>query len=302
MEDGFGVVPEGVSGAKRLRLPPWFRRSLPTGAEGPATAKVLKSCGVETVCREARCPNRGHCLSRGTAAFLVLGTVCTRACRFCAIDHGRPPSPPDPDEPRRVAEAARGLGLRYVVVTSVTRDDLPDGGSGHFAAVIRALREKCPGAGVEVLIPDFQGDAGALQIVLDARPDVLNHNLETVRRLQRVVRSKASYETSLEVLARAARAGLRAKSGLMLGLGESADEVREALRDLRTAGVSLVTIGQYLPPSRKHYPLARYVPPEEFAALRAEALAMGFEAVDAGPFVRSSFHADAMVAGERKEC
>ncbi|MBQ9345537.1 MAG: lipoyl synthase [Kiritimatiellae bacterium] len=276
------------------RLPPWFRRPLPAGGRDIATDHALKACSVETVCREARCPNRGKCFSEGAAAFLVLGTLCTRACRFCAIDHAtsaQHPLPPDPSEPVRLATAAARLGLRHVVITSVTRDDLPDGGAAHFAAILRALHQALPTATTEVLVPDFQGSAAALQAVLDAAPTILNHNLETTRALHPAVRPQARYDRSLELLARAAAAGFPAKSGLMLGLGESPADLRQTLRDLRAAGVTLLTLGQYLPPSSRHYPLACYVPPEEFDAWRDEALALGFASVAAGPFVRSSYHA-----------
>lgn len=286
-EESEKPLPTGGGG----RLPGWFRRPMPQGSAGPATDRALKGCGVETVCREARCPNRGHCFSHGAAAFLVLGTVCTRACRYCAISHGGAPEPPDPTEPERLAEAAAKLGLRHVVVTSVTRDDLPDGGAGHFAAVLEALRRRLPDATTEVLVPDFQGDAAALATVLAARPTILNHNLETTRGMHPVVRPQADYGRSLELLARAAAAGFPAKSGLMLGLGESDADLEETLRDLRAAGVSMLTLGQYLPPSKAHHPLARYVSPEAFDAWRDRALAMGFASVHAGPFVRSSYHA-----------
>ncbi len=280
----------------RQRLPAWFRRPLPRGAEGDAVRRLLGRLGLRTVCEGARCPNRASCWHDSAAAFLILGDACTRDCRFCAIPHDAHPAPPDPGEPARLAEAAASLGLRHVVVTSVTRDDLPDGGASHFAATLRALRARLPGATVELLIPDFQGDTAALDLLLADRPDILNHNLETVERLHPPVRPQADYRRSLAVLAHAARRGARAKSGLMLGMGETPAELSAALRDLRSAGVSLLTLGQYLPPSPAHHPLDRYVPPAEFDAWRREALALGFASVAAAPHVRSSYHAEELLA------
>lgn len=251
---------------------------------------ILRRCRVSTICEAARCPNVGECFAVGTATFLILGDVCTRGCTYCAVERGRP-APPDPAEPARVAAAARELGLDYVVVTSVTRDDLPDGGAAHFAAVVGAVRAELPLARVEILVPDFRGDRESLARAIGSRPDVFGHNVETVPRLFPRVRPGADYERSLSVLGAAADSGLRAKSGAMLGLGEEPEEVREVLRDLRAAGVSVVTLGQYLPPSGRHQPVARYIEPQEFAALEAEATAMGFDEVKAGPFVRSSYRA-----------
>jgi lipoic acid synthetase len=232
------------------------------------------------------------CFSRQTATFLIMGSRCTRNCRFCAVDQG-PLEPPDSGEPNRVANAATRMGLRYVVITSVTRDDLPDGGAGFFAETIREIRAISPGALVEVLIPDFQGDAAALQTVVTAHPDVLNHNLETVRRLYPLVRPQAIYSRSLELLrrARSYSASIVTKSGLMLGLGEDPKEVPQALRDLRDTGCSMLTMGQYLQPSRANIPVARYLSPEEFDRWRETALTMGFTRVASGPLVRSSYHA-----------
>ena len=284
---------------RRRRLPDWFRRPRAAGG-GLHTAGVLKRHGVESVCREARCPNRAECFAAGTATFLVLGTACTRACRFCAIAHAERPAPPDPEEPERVAAAAREMGLRHVVVTSVTRDDLPDGGAAHFAATVRVLREAIPEVKVELLIPDMQGDPRALATVFESRPDVLNHNVETTAALQAAVRPQADYGRSLEVLHRAAEAGLVAKSGLMLGLGETDGDVEQTLRDLRAAGVRLLTLGQYLPPSVGHCALVRLGPAEEFAAWKERALAMGFAGVAAGPMVRSSYRAAMMMRVAQK--
>ena len=280
----------------RPRLPSWFRRPLPPGAEGGRVKQLLGRHGLHTVCEGAKCPNRAGCWHEGAAAFLILGDACTRDCRFCAIPHDARPAPPDPEEPARLAEAAAAMGLRHVVVTSVTRDDLPDGGAAHFAATIRAIRARRPDASVEVLVPDFQNAGPAIDLVLAARPDIFNHNLETVERLQPSVRPQADYRRSLAVLRRAAQAGARTKSGLMLGLGETEAELAAALRDLRAAGVALLTLGQYLAPSPAHHPVARFVPPAEFDRWRDEALALGFASVAAAPHVRSSYHAEELLA------
>lgn len=283
------------SSPKRGGKPPWLTRRLPTAPEYEEVRTLIRKGRLHTVCEEARCPNQFECFSHRTATFLILGSRCTRNCRFCSVAHG-PEGPPDPDEPVRVAEAAARMGLRYVVVTSVTRDDLPDGGAGHFAETIREIRRRIPAARVEVLIPDFQGDPDALRTVLEARPDVLNHNIETVPRLYPRVRPEAVYERSLALLDRAAGMApdIPTKSGLMLGLGETDAEVRETLGDLRRVQCRWITIGQYLQPSGGHLPVERYVPPEEFEAWRRTALAMGFTGAASGPFVRSSYHAEAL--------
>ena len=278
------------------RLPNWFRQPLPPGAEGGRVKSLLGQLGLHTVCEGAKCPNRAACWHDSAAAFLILGDVCTRDCRFCAIPHAAQPAPPDPGEPARLAEAAAAMGLRHVVVTSVTRDDLPDGGAAHFAATLRALRRRIPAASVEVLIPDFQGDQSALDVVLAAKPDILNHNLETVERLHPAVRPQADYRRSLAVLQHAAQSGARAKSGLMLGMGETAAELAATLRDLRAAGVSLLTLGQYLAPSAAHHPVDRFVPPAEFDRWGDEARALGFESVASAPHVRSSYHAEELMS------
>jgi lipoic acid synthetase len=274
------------------RKPPWLRKRLPSGPAYEEVKGLIRGAHLHTVCEEAHCPNIWECFSHRTATFLILGEVCTRNCRFCAVAHGRP-APPDPAEPSRMAEAAEEMGLRHVVVTSVTRDDLPDGGAGAFADTVRAVRERLPNATVEILIPDLQGRAEDLGTVIEARPDVLNHNLETVERLYATVRPEAGYGRSLELLARARERapGLSTKSGLMLGLGERPEEVRAALDHLLEAGCRMLTLGQYLQPSRAHLPVERFVPPEEFEAWRALALALGFEQVASGPFVRSSYRA-----------
>jgi len=271
--------------------PPWLKVRLQNWAGFKETEEAVESHGLNTVCFSAHCPNIAECWGRGTATIMLLGNVCTRRCGFCAVSSGRPPAF-DPDEPKRVAAAVRRMGLRFAVLTSVARDDLPDGGAWVFAESIREIRRTCPGVGVEVLIPDLQGRDEHLDTVFDAAPDVLNHNLETVRRLQGRVRPSAGYERSLHVLARAAARGLTAKSGLMLGLGETTEEVETAIRDLRGAGVEILTIGQYLRPDDDHLPVERFAPPEEFAALGAFARDLGFLHVESAPLVRSSYHAE----------
>jgi lipoic acid synthetase len=282
----------------RTGKPAWLRRKLPSGPAYEQIREMIDKGQLHTVCQEAGCPNQFECFSAHTATFLILGATCTRDCRFCNIAGGRP-GPVDADEPRRVAEAAARMGLRYVVVTSVTRDDLQDGGAGHFAATIEALRENIPGVRVEVLIPDLQGDLSALRTVLAARPDVLNHNMETVRRLYADVRPQADYDRSLELLARVKEIGnaIPAKSGIMLGLGETEEEVRQVITDIHNTGCRLLTIGQYLQPTPKHLPVVDFIEPEAFDQWRRFALQVGFDKVAAGPFVRSSYHAGNMFAG-----
>ncbi|MCF8061151.1 MAG: lipoyl synthase, partial [Deltaproteobacteria bacterium] len=272
--------------------PPWLRRRVPSGPAYEEIKSLIRGASLHTVCEEAHCPNMWECFSNRTATFLILGDACTRNCRFCAVAHGTP-GPLDPAEPSRVARAAGEMGLRHVVVTSVTRDDLPDGGSGAFGDTVRAVRERVPDASVELLIPDLQGRTEDLETVIAARPDVLNHNLETVERLYSTVRPEAGYRRSLELLGRVREKApdLPAKSGIMLGLGERPGEVRAALNDLLEAGCRRLTLGQYLQPSRRHLPVDRFVPPEEFEAWRGLALALGFEQVASGPFVRSSYRA-----------
>ena len=277
----------------RERKPPWLRVRFPGGPNYLRLRALVREQALHTVCEEARCPNIGECWEAGTATFMLLGDTCTRACGFCAVATGRPGAL-DPAEPLRVAQTVRTLGLRHAVITSVNRDDLPDGGAAHFAATIRWVRRLNPGATVEVLIPDFQGDWDALAAVMAARPDVLNHNTETVPRLYRRVRPKARYERSLELLRRAKELEPAAvtKSGLMVGLGESREELLAVFRDLRAAGCDVLTLGQYLRPSARHLPVDRYYTPEEFQELAAEARALGFRHVEAGPLVRSSYHAE----------
>ena len=274
------------------RKPDWLRRRLPSGPAYEAVRTLLKNNRLHTVCQEAGCPNLWECFSDQTAAFLIMGASCTRNCRFCAVAHGQG-YPLDPLEPVRVAETARNLGLSFVVITSVTRDDLADGGAGHFAETIRSVRSLLPAAGVEVLIPDFQGNPDALKTVLDAAPDVLNHNLETVPRLYSEVRPEALYRRSLSVIRQAGRENpkIQTKSGLMLGLGETREEIYHTLSDLRDAGCQILTLGQYLQPSADQLPVKQFIPPEEFDQWRTEALNLGFLQVASGPFVRSSYHA-----------
>jgi lipoic acid synthetase len=274
-----------------LRLPPWARKGSPLLPAARGLRLLLREQGLTTVCEEARCPNLGECFSRGTATFMLLGDRCTRRCAYCSVATARP-SPPDPGEPARVAEAAARLGLRYVVLTAVARDDLRDGGAAHFAAAIGALRRRLPGAKVEVLVPDFKGDADALATVLRAGPDVFNHNIETVPRLFPRVRPQGSYRRSLRLLGAAKRQGPPTKSGLMVGLGETDGEVDGVLLDLRSAGVDIVTIGQYLRPTRSHAPVDRYIAPEGFRGFEEKARGLGFPTVYSGVFVRSSFNAE----------
>jgi len=273
--------------------PPWLKRRLPTGRTYENVRKLLDKNCLHTVCQEAKCPNQWECFSRETATFLIMGPCCTRTCRFCAVDHGSM-SPLDPGEPARVAEAVKALNLEYVVVTSVTRDDLEDGGAGHFAATIFSIRKSNPGVRIEVLIPDFMGNQKAVDMVVEARPDVLNHNLETVKRLYPTVRPEAVYERSLALMKHArenAPVDLPIKSGMMLGFGETRQEILEALQDLLRHGCSLLTLGQYLQPSTSHLEVERFLPPEEFESLGEAALGMGFADVASGPFVRSSYQA-----------
>lgn len=274
----------------RERLPSWLTKPLSSPSDMRAVRSVLERGGLNTVCDEAGCPNRVDCFARGTATFMILGDRCTRDCRFCAVAHGES-GPVDGGEPRAVAEAAKALGLRHVVVTSVTRDDLPDGGAAHFVATIRAIRATLPDAGVEILVPDFAGDAGALELVLEERPDVFGHNVETVQRFYPVVRRGADYRRSLSVLARASEARVLVKSSVMLGLGETTPELSETLEDLAASGVDIVCLGQYLSPTRDHHRVARYVPPTEFDELADLCRSMGFKWVESGPFVRSSYKA-----------
>jgi lipoic acid synthetase len=272
--------------------PAWLRAPAPVGDNYRHLKHLVETLQLHTVCESAACPNIGDCWNRGTATFMILGNVCTRRCGFCAVQKGAPLAV-DYDEPRRVAEACATLGLKFAVITSVNRDDRKDGGAELFALTITAIRKRVPGCGVEVLVPDFQGSHAAMDIVLEARPDVLNHNTETVPRLYRQVRLGARYERSLDMLAyaKSARPGIPTKSGLMLGLGETIDEVLAVMRDLRASNVDILTLGQYLRPSPQHLPILRYASIEEFAELKRRGYEMGFQHVESGPLVRSSYHA-----------
>jgi len=274
------------------RKPAWLKVQAPGGSGYTDVRRLLTELKLHTVCEEARCPNVGECWSHKAATFMIMGDTCTRNCSYCAVAHGTP-LPLDDEEPRRLAEAVARMGMRHIVVTSVDRDDLPNGGAEHFAAVVRETRLHAPGTSVELLIPDFKGNAQALRIVVEARPDILNHNLETVPRLYRIARPGGRYERALELLerARAMDAALLTKSGIMVGLGEDWDEVLAALRDLRAVGTDILTIGQYLRPSTSHMPVARFYTPEEFAELKAYGDALGYRHVESGPLVRSSYHA-----------
>jgi lipoic acid synthetase len=291
------LVDNAVAEAFPRRLPAWLKRPLPKGNENFFTQHLLRELKLETVCENARCPNRPECYARRTATFMIMGNVCTRPCGFCSVPRGTPDDLAD-DEPQRVAEAAFRLGLKHVVITSVTRDDLPDGGAEHFYRCVQAVRART-GAVVEVLTPDFLGDARAIERVIEAQPEVFNHNTETVPRFYKKVRGRADYQRSLDLLARVKRLapGLTTKSGLMLGLGETREELLDTLGDLRAAGCDVLTMGQYLTPTLKHVPVARYLHPEEFTELAILARSLGFKKVSSGPFVRSSYHADEMVAG-----
>lgn len=275
-----------------LKKPSWLRRPLPKGPVYGKVQGLLRQANLHTVCEEARCPNQFECFGRGTATFLILGDLCTRNCRFCNISGGKPLIP-DPEEPKRLARAAKAMALSYVVITSVTRDDLEDGGASYFAETICEIRKVLPHCGIEVLIPDFGGNIDALEKVLEARPGVLNHNLETVPALYPKVRPEAVYEHSISLISRVARhsSALPAKSGLMLGLGEKDEEVLDTMRNLRDAGCSSLTLGQYLQPSEAHLPVARFVEPALFDFFGERARDMGFERVASGPFVRSSYRA-----------
>lgn len=291
-----------VSISPRLPRPEWIRAPARTGETYQQVRALIEGLHLHTVCESAACPNAGECWNHRTATFMILGNVCTRRCGFCAVSKGAP-LPVDYDEPRRVAEAAATLGLKYAVVTSVNRDDRKDGGAELFALTIRAIRDRTPDCKVEVLIPDFQGSHAAMDIVMDAAPDVLNHNIETVPRLYRQVRLGARYERSLEILAYAKqlRPDIPTKSGIMLGLGETMDEVHQVMCDLRAHRVDILTIGQYLRPSPKHLPVLRYVHPDEFAELARLGREMGFTHVESGPLVRSSYHAAQAHAGASAE-
>jgi lipoic acid synthetase len=299
MASPFHILPDSAA-LSSLTAPPgahprpdWLKVRFFNGENYQDLKRILRGLDLHTVCESARCPNQGECWEHRTATFMILGDICTRACGFCAVPSGRPAGPPDEDEPERVARAVQQMGLRYVVVTSVNRDDQADGGSAIFARTIEAIRQTVPGCKVEVLIPDFRGDWAALQAVIEARPDVLNHNLETVPRLYRQVRAGAVYERSLELLRRAGEMApaMPVKTGMMLGLGETREEVLSAMAEIQSHGASILTLGQYLQPTREHLPVVRFVHPDEFAEYKRAGEQMGFRHVEAGPLVRSSYHA-----------
>ncbi len=277
---------------KAKNRPDWLRVKLPSGKRFRAISDIIQEKSLNTVCSEARCPNMGECWGAGTATFMILGDVCTRSCGFCAIKTGRPVKGLDWDEPNRVTEAAKQMGLKHVVITSVNRDERKDGGAPIFAESIRRLREEIPGVTIEVLIPDFRGVWDALQIVIDERPDVLNHNIETVPRLYRRVRPQAKYERSIELLKRCKEQGLRTKTGIMVGLGETKEEVFTAMDDLVDIGLNVFTIGQYMQPTKMHLPVEEWVHPDVFAEYKTVGEAKGIEHVESGPLVRSSYHAE----------
>ena len=273
------------------RKPEWLRAKLPTSVEYKEVREIVDTHELHTVCKSAQCPNMGECWSRGTATVMILGNICTRSCTFCAIQTGRP-TELDLGEPARVAESIAKMDLKHAVVTSVARDDLKDGGASVWAATIRAIHHRLPTCAVEVLTADFRGQQEYLDVVLDACPDIFNHNLETVKRLQRPIRKTARYDRSLWVLEHAKSRGFTTKSGIMLGIGETEDEIKEVLQDMQKVGVDILTIGQYLQPTKKHQPIDRWVTPEEFAKWKEYALSIGFGACESGPLVRSSYHAD----------
>ncbi|MBN2446056.1 MAG: lipoyl synthase [Phycisphaerae bacterium] len=297
MNDTSNPLPIVDPPKRQRRLPAWLKRPMPVGDAMLKTRALVNGLRLNTVCVEARCPNLTECWTRGTATFMILGDLCTRSCKFCAVTTRRP-LPPEADEPERLAAAAAHLKLRHVVITSVARDDLPDEGAGHFAACILKTREKLPQATIEVLVPDFHAKRELIKLVTDARPEVYNHNLETVARLQKPIRQSARYQRSLDVLriVKETAPELRTKSGLMVGLGETRAELSEAMRDLHGVGCELLTIGQYLRPGPNNTPVERYYPPEEFEELADEARKLGFSGVASGPFVRSSYFAESLYA------
>ena len=273
------------------RKPEWLRAKLPTSVEYKAVREIVDTNDLHTVCKSAQCPNMGECWSRGTATVMILGNICTRSCTFCAIQTGRP-TELDLGEPARVAESIAKMDLKHAVITSVARDDLKDGGASVWAATIRAIHHRAPECAVEVLTADFRGQQEYLDVTLDACPDIFNHNLETVKRLQRPIRKTARYDRSLWVLEHAKSRGFTTKSGIMLGIGETEEEIKEVLQDMQKVGVDILTIGQYLQPTKKHQPIDRWVTPTEFAKWKEYALSIGFGACESGPLVRSSYHAD----------
>ena len=288
-------IPTDEIGHSARRLPPWFKVTIRQGPDYRDIRRTMDTLGLHTICEEARCPNVWECWNNRTATFLILGDICTRRCHYCAVTTGRPVEL-DREEPLRVAQAVQALGLRHAVITSVNRDELEDGGAAIFAETIRHMRRLVPSCAVEVLIPDFEGNEAALASVVAEKPDILNHNIETVRRLFPSIRPQGRYDRSITLLDRAKRMGARTKSGLIVGMGETNDEVRDVMRDLRAVGCDILTIGQYLRPTKQHLPVARFYHPDEFAAFKAGGLSLGFSHVESGPLVRSSYHAERQVA------
>jgi len=285
-------IPAPQAESPKPRRPEWLKAKIPGGETYARLKNLIDAHKLHTVCEEARCPNMGECWHSGTATFMILGDICTRSCGFCAVKTGRPDYGLDWDEPRRVVDAMKLMGIRHAVITSVNRDERADGGSPIFAETIRLIRKELPGVTVEVLIPDFKGSEEALNIVLDAGPEILNHNLETVPRLYRTVRPQANYRQSLEVLNRSKLRGFTTKTGLMLGIGERTEEVLDVLKDIRGVSCDILTLGQYLQPTKDHLPVDRFVHPDEFKMLKDLGLKMGFRHVESGPLVRSSYHAE----------
>ncbi len=276
------------------RLPPWFKVRLQTGPDYQELSRITQELKLHTICEEARCPNKWECWNARTATFLILGDICTRRCHYCSVATGRPLAV-DYDEPRRIGEAVEALGLRHAVITSVNRDELADGGASIFVETMREIRRRIPSCTIEVLIPDFEGNETALAAVCVEQPEILNHNIETVPRLFASIRPQGKYQRSIDLLDRAKRMGMTTKSGLIVGMGESIDEAREVMRDLRAVGCDIMTIGQYLQPTKDHLPVARFYHPDEFALLKEEGMAMGFRHVESGPLVRSSYHAEQQI-------
>ena len=291
----FSHTPSAIRPSQRL--PPWFKVEAKTGPDYLDIKQTMARLKLHTICEEARCPNRWECWNARTATFLILGDICTRRCHYCSVETGRPQAN-DHEEPGRVATAVQALGLRHAVITSVNRDELEDGGAAIFAETIRQTRQLSPRCTIEVLIPDFEGNEAALAAVCAEKPEILNHNIETVRRLFPAIRPQGKYQRSIELLGKAKHLGMRTKSGLILGMGETMDEAREVMRDLRFVGCDIMTIGQYLQPTRQHLPVARFYDPSEFAILKGEGMALGFSHVESGPLVRSSYHAEQQKAHE----
>jgi lipoic acid synthetase len=288
---GLSLSPYTIYYMERRQKPGWLKIKLPTGSNYRQVKQIVEGNHLHTICSSGRCPNMGECWGAGTATFMILGEICTRSCKFCATLTGKP-LPPDPGEPAKVADSVKLMGLKHVVITSVDRDDLPDGGAAHWAATIRQIRMVNPSTTIEVLIPDFDGKAELIELIALEKPDIISHNLETVERLTPQVRSRAKYQTSLKVVEIIGSAGIVSKSGIMVGLGETSGEVLQCMDDLRVAGCEIITIGQYLQPTKRHLEVVEYVHPDQFAWFKKEGLARGFSVVESAPLVRSSYHAE----------